>query len=280
MARDGTTGSAFGRSSDLEPAISPLPGVAAYDKIRPGEATGRSSTEGEAQSPRQRATASGTTVGRIKRAKKSKTAMPTNSDISSLALGRLSVYLRCLRRLEDLGVARISSQEMARRFELSASQIRKDLAYFGEFGIRGVGYDVGDLKERLEGLLDLQRPHATVLVGAGNLGRALARFTGFNESFPIVALFDTDPEKIGTKIRGLEILHSRYLETVVGEMEAEIGILAVPAEVAQENYNRMVAAGLKGVLNFAPVQIRSDPAVRVRTVDLAIFLEELAFFGK
>ena len=200
-------------------------------------------------------------------------------DISPLTLNRLSVYLRCLKRLEDLGTAKISSQEMARRFHLSAPQIRKDLAQFGDFGIRGVGYDVQQLRWRLENVLGLQREHLTILVGAGNIGSALAQFPGLRSgTFRIAAIFDNAPEKVGQKVAGLKIRHSRDLIPTVAATGARIGILAVPAEAAQENYNLMVEAGIEAVLNFARTQLDSDPRARVKTVDLLIFLEELAFF--
>lgn len=207
--------------------------------------------------------------------------MGTNSseDISPLTLNRLSVYLRCLRRLEDLGITRISSQEMARRFHLSASQMRKDLAHFGEFGIRGVGYEVQQLKWRIEKLLGLHREHLAILVGAGNIGAALAHFPGFNSGpFRIAAILDKAPHKIGTSLAGQTIRHSRELLPMVHKTGARIGILAVPATAAQENYDVMVEAGIKAVLNFAPIQLEKAPGVRVKTVDLLIFLEELAYF--
>ena len=205
--------------------------------------------------------------------------MPRQDDISPLALNRISVYLRCMRRLQELDVSRISSQEMARRFHLSASQIRKDLAYFGEFGIRGVGYDVASLRARLEKLLGIQQEHPAVIVGAGNIGTALALFPGFRSgSFRIQAIFDNDPQKVGSELEGLRIRHSRELAAGIAEAGAEIAILTVPAEAAQENYDALVAAGIKAVLNFAPVQLSLDPHVRVKTVDLTIFMEELAFF--
>lgn len=200
-------------------------------------------------------------------------------DISPLTLNRISVYLRCLRRLEDLAVDRISSQEMARRFHLSASQIRKDLAQFGEFGIRGVGYEVSHLRERLERLLGIEREHPAIIVGAGNIGTALTRFPGFRSgSFRILAVFDNDPLKVGTELAGLSVRDSRDISSGVAETGAEIAILTVPADAAQENYDALVSAGVKAVLNFAPVQLDLDPKVRVKNVDLLIFLEELAYF--
>ena len=205
--------------------------------------------------------------------------MTQPEDISSLALNRLSVYLRCMRRLQEAKVERISSQELARRFHLSAAQIRKDLAYFGEFGIRGVGYDVAMLSQRLEQLLGLEREHPVVVVGAGNIGRALARFPGFNSgSFRIHAIVDNDASKVGQWINGVEVQPSARLPELVSQSQAEIGILAVPAEAAQENYQALVDAGIRSVLNFAPVSLDPHPGVRVKTVDLLIFLEELAYF--
>ena len=201
------------------------------------------------------------------------------TDISPLTINRLSVYLRVLRALQREKIQRISSAEMARRYHLSAAQIRKDLAQFGELGIRGVGYDVKQLKEQLEALLGLDRERRAIIVGAGNIGTALARFPGLNSgTFKVVALFDKAPERVGAMVGDLPVSHSDDLESIVAETGAEMAILAVPATAAQENYQTLVDAGIKAVLNFAPVQIEEDPRTRVKTVDLLIFLEELACF--
>lgn len=203
--------------------------------------------------------------------------MAPTGEISSLTINRLSVYLRGLRSLQGENIKRISSSEMARRFHLSAAQIRKDLAQFGELGIRGVGYDVDHLKEKLEAQLGLDREHRAVIVGAGNIGTALARFPGLNSgTFRVVALFDNDPERIGERVGELEIVSSDELAAVVADTEAEMAILAVPASAAQENYEALADAGIQAVLNFAPAQIQERPETRVKTVDLLIFLEELA----
>ena len=204
--------------------------------------------------------------------------MTAPDDISPLTLNRLSVYLRGLRMLQREGVERISSREMARRFRLSAAQIRKDLAHFGELGIRGVGYEVATLREKLESLLGLQREHRAVIVGAGNIGTALARFPGLNSgSFKVVALFDNDPQRIGDPVGELTVADTRQLARVARAESALMGILAVPAEAAQENYRALVEAGIRAVLNFAPVSLEEDPRARVKNVDLLIFLEELAY---
>jgi redox-sensing transcriptional repressor len=202
-----------------------------------------------------------------------------NEEVSPLTLNRLSFYLRCLRHLQELGIKRISSQEMARRYHLSATQIRKDLAQFGEFGIRGVGYEVDELAEHLNALLGLNRQHAMLIVGMGNLGSALAQYLGFNYgAFHVVAGVDNDPQKIGRKVGSFIVRPSDELEDVVRESGAEIGVLAVPAEAAQENYDRLADVGIKAVLNFAPVRVKRRPEVPLKNVDLRINLEELAFF--
>ncbi len=203
--------------------------------------------------------------------------MPT-SGISSLTLNRLSLYLRCLRGLRDEGQKRVSSLELAERFHLSAAQIRKDLAQFGEFGIRGVGYDVEQLTERLNRLLGLDRTHLILIVGAGNLGSALARFLSFDDrSFKVVAAIDNDPEKIGQMIGDVPIFGPDELGDVVRRTGAEIAVLAVPPDPAQGIYDRLVAAGIKAVLNFAPARLARDAGVPTKAVDLRIFLEELGY---
>lgn len=199
--------------------------------------------------------------------------------ISPLTLNRLSVYLRALRQLDQEGTGRISSAEMAGRFHLSAAQIRKDLAQLGELGIRGVGYEIAPLRRKLESQLGLCRAHGAVIVGAGNIGSALAQFPGLNsEHFRVVGLFDIDKARIGIAVGHMVVRHSSELPKIVAETGAELGILAVPAEAAQENYDAMEKAGIRAVLNFAPVQLREKEATRVKNVDLLIHLEELAHF--
>ena len=199
--------------------------------------------------------------------------------ISPLTLNRLSLYLRCLRSIAADGVGTISSQQLANQFHLSAAQIRKDLAQFGEFGIRGVGYRVEPLAERLTKLLGLDRFHPLVIVGMGNLGSALAASGGFNSGcFKVVAGLDNDVRKIGKRIGDIKVQDASGLARVVGRTEAEIGILTVPAEAAQANYDTLADAGIKAVLNFAPTVLELRPEVRTKSVDLLIDLEELGYF--
>ncbi|HVR07809.1 MAG TPA: redox-sensing transcriptional repressor Rex [Thermoanaerobaculia bacterium] len=202
-------------------------------------------------------------------------------EISPLTLNRLSFYLRCLRQLQELGLARISSQEMAQRYHLSATQIRKDLAQFGEFGIRGVGYQIDELAEHLDALLGLDRDHPMVIVGMGNLGSALARYLGFNHgAFRVVAGVDNDPRKIGRSVAGFTVRDAAALADVVRESGAVIGVLTVPSELAQHYYDALADAGIRGVLNFATIRVKPRPGVPLKNVDLRINLEELAFFLK
>lgn len=200
-------------------------------------------------------------------------------ETSPLTLNRLSLYLRCLQELRSHGVERVSSTELADHYQLSASQIRKDLAQFGEFGIRGVGYEVPHLIERLRSLLGLDRRQGLVIVGVGSLGTALARFPGFNcDGYRVVGLVDSDPRKAGRRIGGLEVEPLSRLPELVAETAATVGVLAVPGAAAQAAYEALVAAGVGAVLNFAPTQIRVVPEVPLKNVDLRICLEELGYF--
>jgi redox-sensing transcriptional repressor len=204
--------------------------------------------------------------------------VPDLEGVSPLILNRLSVYLRCLRHLQEAEVERVSSQELADRYLLSASQIRKDLAQFGEFGIRGVGYEVAALADHLNSLLGLDRPHPLLIVGMGNLGSALSRYLGFNHgAFKVVAAVDQDAAKVGRDVGGFTIRHVDELPEVVRESGAEIGVLAVPAAAAQQNYEALVRAGIRAVLNFAPARVKRVQGVPLKNVDLRINLEEVAF---
>lgn len=199
-------------------------------------------------------------------------------DVSSVTLNRLSLYLRALRQLQLQGERTISSLALAERYHLSAPQIRKDLARFGEFGIRGVGYDVGELAGRLRGLLGLDREHRLVVVGIGNLGSAFVRFLEDEPgSFRVVAAVDNDRAKIGRRVGSLVIRPLADLAAVVAESGAEIGILTVPARAADANYRALLDAGVSAVLNFAPVALAHPDSVPTKSVDLRIYLEELAF---
>jgi redox-sensing transcriptional repressor len=202
--------------------------------------------------------------------------------ISELTTGRLSVYLRCLTFLESIHQRTVSSAELAERFHLNSAQIRKDLACFGEFGTRGVGYNVSRLKDHLVRELGLDRTRRVLIAGAGNLGMALADYAGFNDhGFEIAALVDNDPAKIGRHARsGIEVLPWDELPSIVRELQLDIGIIAVTPAAAQTVYDTFADAGLNAVLNFAPTQLKSRPGVKVKSVDLRINLESLSFYLK
>ena len=202
--------------------------------------------------------------------------------ISELTTGRLSVYLRCLTYLESINQKTVSSHELAERFHLNSAQIRKDLACFGEFGTRGVGYDVARLKENIVRTLGIDRTRNVVIVGAGNLGMALADYGGFNSNgFHIVALVDSDPEKQGRTSRsGIPVVAASNLKKLVADNRVEIGIVAVNAENAQAVHDALIETGVCAILNFAPVQLRLRSRVKVKSVDLRINLESLSYYLK
>ncbi|HEV8434091.1 MAG TPA: redox-sensing transcriptional repressor Rex [Thermoanaerobaculia bacterium] len=207
---------------------------------------------------------------------------PDKEAVSELTTARLSVYLRSLTYLESVGEKTVSSHELAERFHLNSAQIRKDLACFGEFGTRGVGYDVCKLKKELVRELGIDRTRNIVIIGAGNLGMALADYHGFNSNgFHIVALLDNDGEKIGRTSRsGVPVIEASRTEKVVRENSVEIAIIAVNPEAAQGVYDGLVRAGVVAVLNFAPIQLRLTSGVKVRNVDLRINLESLSYHLK
>ncbi|HEX8650713.1 MAG TPA: redox-sensing transcriptional repressor Rex [Pyrinomonadaceae bacterium] len=201
--------------------------------------------------------------------------------ISELTTNRLSVYLRCLNILAAAGIKTVSSQALADQFNLNSAQIRKDLAYFGEFGVRGVGYFVEDLRRHITKILGLDRPHRVGIVGAGRLGTALANYNGFIKSnFTVAALFDNDPEKIGRRIgeAGILVHDVKKIARVVRECEIDVAVIATPGRAAQRVLNRVMAAGVKAVLNFAPVHLQARLDVKVKTVDLTTSLESLSYF--
>ncbi len=200
--------------------------------------------------------------------------------VSDLIAGRLSVYLRCLSLLDAAGVQTVSSSALAHQFHLNAAQIRKDLAYFGEFGVRGVGYYVRDLKRHLRQILGLDRRLRVAIMGAGNLGLALADYPGFRqEGFEITALFDNLSAKVGRRSRGGVPIHDvRDLKRIARRDAISIAVLAVPATAAQQVVNLVVAAGIKAVLNFSPGTLDVPEHVKLKSVDLTVSLESLSFF--
>jgi redox-sensing transcriptional repressor len=202
------------------------------------------------------------------------------ANISELTISRLSIYLRCVEELLDAGVETVSSQQLAKRFNLNSAQIRKDLAYFGEFGVRGVGYNVSQLRQYVVEILGLDRERRLVIVGAGNLGSALCHYSGFSGgNFLVVGMLDSDPSRIGDATpAGLLVEDAARLPEIVAQRQVEVGIITTPAGSAQAVCDRMVDAGLRAILNFAPIRLRAPESVLVKSVDLKVHLEELSFF--
>jgi redox-sensing transcriptional repressor len=201
------------------------------------------------------------------------------SKVPEMTIHRLSVYTRCLLQLEEDGVKTISSQEMADRFNLNSAQVRKDLAYFGEFGVRGIGYYVAGLKGELQRILGLDRQWPVVLVGFGNLGSALFHYKGFGrQGFRIAAIVDDDPAKVAREVESVPVVASRDLAREVRARGIQIAIVAVPGDAAQAVTDQLVGAGIRAILNFAPARLKVPREVRLQNVDLSIELETLSFY--
>jgi redox-sensing transcriptional repressor len=202
-----------------------------------------------------------------------------SEQVSELTTNRLSIYLRCLDQLAANGVHTVSSQSLAGQFHLNAAQIRKDLAWFGEFGVRGVGYSVEGLAAYLRQILGLGEPIHVAVIGAGNLGQALADYPGFpRDGFVPVALFDRASSKVGGRSRGgVPIYHIRRLPAFVRKEQIRIAMIAVPADAAQQVVTLAVEAGLKAILNFAPGPATVPRGVKLKNVDLTVSLEGLAY---
>jgi redox-sensing transcriptional repressor len=199
--------------------------------------------------------------------------------ISELTTNRLSVYLRCLKELAATGIKTTSSDDLAKRFHLNSAQIRKDLAYFGEFGVRGVGYYVETLREHLTKILGLNKEHRVCIIGSGRMGTALADYYEYSQTnFSVVALFDTDKTKIGQKVGNAKIYDIKKFAEVVEKEGIDVAVIAVPAQFAQSVLDLVTSAGIKAVMNFAPIPLKANDDVKVRTVDLTISLESLSYF--
>ena len=200
--------------------------------------------------------------------------------ISEPTTSRLSLYLRFLNELDGRGVKTVSSKMLAEQFGLNAALIRKDLSNFGDLGVRGVGYIVEDLRRELRSILGLDRRLGVAIVGAGNLGLALADYPGFRqEGFRIVALFDNLQEKVGRISRsGVTIYDIRDLKPVARREGITIAVIAVPEASAHDVLQTVVQAGIKAILNFSPGALRAPPHVKLKSVDLTVSLESLSFY--
>jgi len=198
--------------------------------------------------------------------------------IPEASVARLAVYLRMLGELAEQGADTVSSDELAAATGVNPAKLRKDLSYIGSYGTRGVGYEVGPLVHQLERALGLNHRQAVALVGVGNLGHALAGYGGFSgRGFPVTALFDVDPDLVGIHINGILVDHVRSIPRVCAERGITIGVIATPGPAAQGVCDLLVDAGVRCILNFAPVVLQVPGEVEVREVDLARELQILAF---
>ncbi len=200
-------------------------------------------------------------------------------EIPRKAVYRLSLYQRCLQRLQENEVETVSSQALAKAAGVKPTQLRKDLAYFGQFGKRGLGYDVGVLAGSISEALGRTRLQPVILIGAGNLGSALLRYQGFRkEGFEIVAAFDADPMLVGRAVQGVPVRAEEDLADFLAGGAVKMAILAVPAEAAQRVANELVGSGVQAILNFSPIVLEVPGEVVVNHVDLALELENLSYF--
>ena len=199
--------------------------------------------------------------------------------ISQATIDRLPLYFRTLRLVEDEQIQIISSDELGRRLDITPEQIRKDLATFGQFGRKGIGYDVRDLKEKLANILGLQNNWRLAIVGVGHLGGALANYVNFASlGFSVVALLDVNKKLIGTKVNDIPVNNVANMKKVVEKYKVDIGVITVPADEAQGVADLLVAAGVKGIWNFAPTKLSVPPEIPLVNEDLSIGLSALSYY--
>ena len=198
--------------------------------------------------------------------------------IADSTVRRLSLYLRFLEESTNRGLVTISSDELARRGGTTSAQVRKDLSFFGSFGKRGLGYSVPELTESLREILGLRRDWQVIIVGAGKIGTALAQYRGFRQrGFRVTAVYDRDPKKIGTQWDTLTVRDMAEIERDIAKEHPDIAVLTTPAEEAQVVVDRLVSAGMRALLNFAPIQLHVPADVTLKNVNMAMELEGLSF---
>jgi redox-sensing transcriptional repressor len=203
--------------------------------------------------------------------------MPSK-EVPEIVIGRLPIYLRALTYMAQAGQRITSSQELGETLGMSSAQIRKDLSHFGEFGKQGMGYEISFLRDQLRRILHLERTWPVALVGYGDLGHALANYNGFvAEGFEIVAVFDNNPDKIGQEVAGKKVQDSSKLLKVVREKGIKVAIVAVPVAAAQKVVDMLVEAGVKAILNYAPIHVSVPADVRIQYIDPIAHLQRMTF---
>lgn len=199
--------------------------------------------------------------------------------IPDIVIGRLPVYLRALQRMASENRKVTSSQEMGERLGISAAQIRKDLSQFGEFGKQGTGYNIEFLIEKIRHILRIDRDWDVVVIGAGDIGSALARYKGFTDrGFRVTMIFDSDPHKIGTQVGQFEVLDSDHMARSIMEAGIKIAMITVPAPDAQSVTDQLVKAGVQAILNYAPISLNVPPEVRVQHIDPSTHLQRMTYY--
>jgi redox-sensing transcriptional repressor len=203
-----------------------------------------------------------------------------NADkIPDIIIGRLPVYLRALQQLADKGIQTTSSQELGEIVGISAAQIRKDISQFGEFGKQGTGYSIPFLIERLRAILKVNRVWEVVIIGMGDMGHALARYNGFsNRGFHVTMVFDNDPQKLGQKVGDFEILDTAGMAEKIKQNKIKVAMLTVPAAAAQEMADQLVKAGVKAILNYAPISLNVPEDVHVQYIDPVTHLQRMTYY--
>lgn len=205
--------------------------------------------------------------------------MAETTQVPDIVVGRLPIYLRALRQLLSEGRSITASGELARRLGIGSAQIRKDLSHFGEFGKQGTGYDIARLEAELRRILHVDREWEVALVGAGDLGHAIAQYAGFEGAgFQIAGVFDNNPEKIGNRLGRFVIYDAATLADRVRELEIKVAIVAVPASQAQAVIDDLVRAGIKAILNYAPITVAVPPGVHVQYIDPVVHLQRMTFY--
>jgi redox-sensing transcriptional repressor len=205
--------------------------------------------------------------------------MPERRPVPDIVIGRLPIYLRALAYLLEEGQQITASKELAERLGISSAQIRKDLSHFGEFGKQGMGYDIVFLRDQLRSILQVDQTREVALVGAGDLGHAIAHYSGFEgQGFCVSCVFDQNPQKIGRRLGKFEICDTSQLVEKIGEMGIQIAIVAVPASAAQAVVDELVGAGVKAILNYAPITVAVPPGVQVQYIDPVIHLQRMTYY--
>ena len=202
------------------------------------------------------------------------------TEVPDIVIGRLPIYLRALTHLLEAGQEFTSSQELGQILGIGSAQIRKDLSHFGEFGKQGTGYEISYLHEQISKILNVDREWAVALIGFGDLGQAIAHYGGFvNEGFHIKAIFETDPTKIGeTDDNHLVVQDAANLGKVIAEQQIKMAIIAVPAMAAQEVADKLIEAGIRAILNYAPITLSVPDYVRVQYIDPVVYLQRMTYY--